>query len=80
MEIDDENKLTRFTKKKTVASDHNNLFLYLDIKLPQTSKRMQIYKLNDSEALAAFKEETSLHSKLSECFLKPNNVIQQTID
>ena len=38
MEIDDVNKLTRFLKDKSIPSDHSNLFLYLNAKIPQSNK------------------------------------------
>ena len=50
MEVDDTNKLTRFLKDKTISSDHNNLFLYINAKLPQNNnKRLEIFNLRDSE-------------------------------
>ena len=70
MVIDDTNKLTRFTKNKTVESDHNNLFLHLDAKLPHNTKRLKIVTLKDKTCLERFKEETSKQSKFSEWFLK----------
>ena len=44
MFVDDDKKLTRFTKKKIVDSDHSPLILNLDMKPPEKSpKRMEIF-------------------------------------
>ena len=44
MVVDDDKKLTRFTKKKIVESDHSPLILNLDMKPPEKSpKRMEIF-------------------------------------
>ena len=80
MEIDDVSKLTRFSKSKTVPSDHDNLFLYLNSNIAQNSKRVEIFNLKDAEAQDLFKIETSNFSKLTECFLKPNSLEDQTIE
>ena len=71
MEVDDTNKLTRFLKDKTISSDHNNLFLYINAKLPQNNnKRLESFNLRDSESMEMFKRET-------ECFLKQNKLGNQ---
>ena len=77
MEIDDVNKLTTFLKDKSIPSDHNNLLLYLNAKIPQSNKRLEILNLKDSESMDLFKKETTSLSKLTECFLKPNNLEKQ---
>ena len=78
MEVDDTNKLTRFLKDKTISSDHNNLFLYINAKLPQNNnKRLEIFNLRDSESMEMFKRETTKVSNLTECFLKQNELEKQ---
>ena len=77
MEIDDVNRLTRFLKDKTISSDHNNLFLYLNAKIPPSNKRLEILNLKNSESINLFKKETKGLSKLTECFIKPNKLEQQ---
>ena len=71
MEIDDDNKLSRYSKKRTVESDHNPVYLHMKMKLPILSAtRVEIYNFKNPESLALFKEETSKNSKLSDCFTK----------
>ena len=78
MSIDTDKKLTNFSKKKTVESDHIPLILNLNIKPPQkSSSRMEIFNYKNTESLAAFKEETSKSTKLSDCFRNTNNTHDQ---
>ena len=69
MTIEDNKKLTRFSKTKIVESDHSPIILNLNIKPPENStKRMEIYNFRSKECLAVFKKETSKSSNLSDCF------------
>ena len=78
MSIDTDKKLTNFSKKKIVESDHIPLILNLNIKPPQkSSSRMEIFNYKNTESLAAFKEETSKSTKLSDCFRNTNNTHDQ---
>ena len=74
MTIDEDKKLTRFCKDKVVESDHIPVILKLNMKPPNKSaNRMEIFNFKNVECLAAFKEETSKTSKLSDCFSKSKN-------
>ena len=77
MEIDDINKLTRFSRNEITPSDHSNLFLHLNVKRSEKSKRIEIFNLKDSESLTLFKKETTKSTKLTESFIKVNTTEQQ---
>ena len=80
MEIDDINKLARFTKDRVIESDHCPVFLHLNMTLPQKSaERVEIYNLRNPACIDLFKTETSKNVKFSECFKKPKdkNIDQQ---
>ena len=66
IEVDDTNKLTRFLKHKTISTGHNNLFLYINAKIPQNNnKRLDIFNLRDSESMEMFKRDTTKVSNLT---------------
>ena len=80
MTIDEkkEKVLTRFTKKKVVASDHNIITCNFNIphrKPPQ--KRIEIMALRNSEDLAKFKSETTNTSRFTRCFQGPGDIRSQ---
>ena len=78
MTIDDHKRLTRFLKNKAVESDHSPIQLYLNMKQSEKcSTRVEIFNFKDPLSLAAFKDETSKSSKLSDCFKSTENLSQR---
>ena len=76
MKIENENKLTRFTKEKAIESDHSPLVLYLGITIPDKNRKKRSIGSKEQRQSTNFQRSYNLYQQFIQMFSDRENFLR----